>query len=942
MTHAESPGRIEHTVLREGSRSRQGGTLDLRQGIPELVGRGRELELIAGALADAGAGRARRLLFVGEPGVGKSALLDRVGDAVASFTLVRSVANEAEADLGYATLLALLRPLGARLGALPDGQREAVRAALELGSAPAESRFAVAAGTLGLLAAAAEETPLAIVLDDVQWIDDASLDAIAFACARLGADAVALVAAGRPGSAERLAGARCEVHALEPLPPEDSATLLERITGDLDARVRDQVVVAAHGSPLALIELSSRLTEAQRAGRVPVPDELSAGDALRRAFAGGVDALLDRARIALLVVALGPRDDPAMLAAALSAAGVAADDLDAAHAAGLVEISAGRAELRHPLVGTAVAASAGPAETRRVHAAIAAVLAPGELRARHLAAATQGADEEVAAELERAAAGVAPAAAASLLARAADLTPQPAEADRRRFGAAEAAWLAGLAPLARSLCERVIDGSAGDVLRARALHLRGQIAHQTEPAPRARSLLLEAAALADDLPHGEVVRILSDAVASSMYAGDTAGALGLAERLAAVAATDGGVEEFWSSLQLGTTLYLNGRGAEGEPHVRRAIALVQEADLLREDPRHLGSAAMAPGWVDEFELGRELGDRAISRARELGALNSLPTSLKFRAWADYDLGHWDAALAGASEAVAIAREIGQASQLCANLGIVAAVLAGRGDEPGCVGAVAEATQLAEELELEWHRSSFFGWRGLLELGLGRHEVAVEHLQRAVEILERIGNLNAREEPFSDLIEALIRTGRVDEARGRLAVFEDMATAEALPRPLGTAARLRGLLDPDETFEGELRASLELLAGERPFGAARTHLCFGERLRRAGERRRARSELEAALEILERLGARPWAERCRQELVASGRTLRTIDPVTREELTPQELQVALQVARGLTNREVAQALFLSPKTVEFHLTRIYRKLDLHARAELVERFADQVS
>lgn len=942
VTHAESTERIEHTLRAEGTHSRQGGTLDLRQGARELVGRDRELELVAGALADARSGRARRLLFVGEPGIGKSALLDRVGDAAASFTVLRAVATEAEADLGYATLFALVRPLSGRFPALPEGQRRALGVALELGSVAGDSRFAVAAALLNLLAAEAEETPVLIVLDDVQWIDDASVDAISFACARLGADAVAVVAAGRPGTAERLAGARCEVHELKPLQVDDSKRLLERVTGGLGSQVRDRVVAAAHGNPLALIELSGRLTEAQRSGREPVPDELTAGDVLRRAFAGGVDSLPERSRIALLVVALGSVDDPARVAAALSAAGVSAADLDAADVAGLVEVSAGRVALRHPLVGSAVAASASPAETRLVHAAVADVLPVGELRARHLAAATAGVDEDVAAELERAAARAVPASAASLLSRSADLSTSSAEADRRRLEAAEAAWLAGLAPLARSLSERVIEAAQSDRLRARALHLRGQIAHQTEPASRARSFLLEAVSLAGELERAEVVRMLADAVASCMYAGDTPGALALAERLASVAEADGGVEEFWSSLQLGTALYLSGRGADGERHVRRAIDLVRAADVLREDPRHLGSAAMAPGWVDEFELGRELGDQAISLARELGALNSLPTSLKFRAWADYDLGHWDAALAGASEAVEIAREIGQSSQLCANLGIVAAVLAGRGDEPGCVAAVSEAMSLAEELELEWHRSSLFGWKGLLELGFGRHEAAVEHLLPAVEILERLGNLNAREEPFSDLIEALTRSGRVDDARVRLSVYEEMASAEALPGPLGTAARLRGLLAPDDVFEDDLRASLELLAGERPFSVARTHLCLGERLRRSGERRRARAELEAALELFERLGARPWEERCRRELVASGRKLRRIDPSTREELTPQELQVALQVARGLTNREVAQALFLSPKTVEFHLTRIYRKLDLHARAELVERFADQVS
>jgi DNA-binding CsgD family transcriptional regulator len=426
-----------------------------------------------------------------------------------------------------------------------------------------------------------------------------------------------------------------------------------------------------------------------------------------------------------------------------------------------------------------------------------------------------------------------------------------------------------------------------------------------------------------------------------MYAGEAQDALDLALRLDRCARPDGGVEEFWRCLQLGTALFLNGRGIEGAPLVHRAIELVQTVDVLRDDPRHLGSAAMAPSWVNEPQVGRALADRAIARARELGAFNSLPTSLKFGAWADFDLGRWDAALAGASEAIEIARGIGQRSQLCANLGIVAAVLAGRGDEPGCLAAVSEALEVAEELELEWHRSSFFGWRGLLELGVGRVEEAVSSLLQAVTLLERLGNLSADEDPFVNLIEAQVRAGLLEDAHTKLETYEAMAAAEALPVGLARASRLRGLLAGEGEYSLHFERALDLLGDGEPFTVARTHLCFGERLRRSGERRRARTELEAALELFERLGARPWVERCRQELVASGRRLRRIDASSREELTPQELQVALQVARGLTNREIAQALFLSPKTVEFHLTRIYRKLDLNARAELVERFADQV-
>ena len=947
VTHTERSGRIEHTVRSQPLRSRQGGTLDLLHPQPGgLVGREREVEVIGAALEDARGGRSRRLLLVGEPGVGKSALLEESATLALRMTVLRATGTEAEHDLAFAALLGVLRPILDLVGELPDAQRRALEGALELGRAEHETRFAVGAATLGLVALAAERSPLLVLLDDVQWLDPASLGALSFTSARLEADAVAVVGASRPESVEHLRGSRFESLVLHPLADAEAGALLEGVAGQLAPTPRERILAEAHGNPLALVELSARLTDEQREGVEPLPYDVGGGDALARAFASGIEGLSASARLAVLAAAVAASVEPrAALDAALRELELSVDDLVPAEDAGLVSLEPGVVVFRHPLVRAAVVSAADPTERRRAHAALAASLPEGMARAHHLGEATVRQDEAVAAELERVAASAsakgAPSAAASLLVRSADLSPDAGASARRHLAAAEAAWLSGDPALARSLCERVLDSGVGDELRAAALHLRGQIAHQTEPASRARVLLVEAASLAEELDPSATVPILADAVASCMYAGDAPGALDLALRLDRCARPDGGVEEFWRCLQLGTALFLNGRGSEGAPLVHRAIELVQTVDVLRDDPRHLGSAAMAPSWVDEPQIGRALADRAIARARELGAFSSLPTSLKFGAWADFDLGRWDAALAGASEAVEIAREIGQRSQLCANLGIVAAVLAGRGDESGCLAAVSEALELADELELEWHRSSFLGWRGLLELGLGRAEQAVSSLLQAVTLLERLGNLSAAEDPFVNLVEAQIRAGLLEEARGRLQTYEAMAVAEALTVGLARSSRLSGLLAPEDGYVLHFERALELLGDGEPFTAARTHLCFGERLRRSGERRRARAELEAALETFERLGARPWAERCRQELVASGRRLRRSDVSTREELTPQELQVALQVARGLTNREVAQALFLSPKTVEFHLTRIYRKLDLHARAELLERFADQV-
>lgn len=909
----------------------------------ELLGREQAQASVDAALADALAGRASRLAIVGEPGIGKSALLDWAEGRDVGVVVLRVTGTEPEAELGFAALLSLVRPLLRYAQGLPRVQRRALEGALDLGRADADQRFAVGAATLGVVAAAAEERPLALLLDDVQWFDRPSLDTIAFAVRRLEADAVCVLAGTRPEGLARLCAARFGVVSLQPLPDAAATALLGRVVPAVAPAVRDQILAAAHGNPLALVELPGRLTEAQLAGREPIRGDLTAGEAVQRAFAGSLATLPAPARTALLALAVSG-ETATTVDAAFRRLGVTTADLIPAETVGLVAVESGRTWFRHPLVRAAVIGAAPTQQLRLTHLAVAEALPEGELRSRHRAAAAAGPDEDVAGELElhalEARARAAPATASSLLLEAAELSPAAEAASRRRLAAAETAWLAGMSGVARALADAVVAEAAGERLLAEALHLRGQIAHQTEPASRATDLLLRATAHAQGLG-ADAVPILADAVSSCIYAGDVEAALEAAERLGAIARTDGGTEEFWRGLQLGTALMLNGRGAEGAPLIGRAIELVQTVDVLRDDPRHLGSAAMGPAWIDAPELGRALAEQAVARARELGALNSLPTSLKFRAWADFDLGRWDAALAGASEAASIAREIGQTSQLCANLGIVARVLAARGDEAGCRGAAYEAIELADALELSWHKTGLLGSLGLLELGCGRPDVGVDRLGEAVELLERTGNLSAAESPFADLVEALARAGRREEAVERLEQYDALVRAERRDVGLAWAARLHGMLAPAGAYERSFDDALELLGDREPFERARVHLCRGERLRRDGKRREARTRLRAASDAFERLGARPWVERCRRELAASGARLRTLDAGSRDELTPQELQVALQVARGQTNREIAQTLFLSPKTVEFHLTRIYRKLGLNARAELVERFGDQV-
>ena len=594
---------------------------------------------------------------------------------------------------------------------------------------------------------------------------------------------------------------------------------------------------------------------------------------------------------------------------------------------------------------SAVFYAAPPSERRAAHRAVARALADlgnVEGRAWHLAAATLGPDEEVAmaladaAEKARARSGYASAAAA--LERAARLTPHEGLRHERLYAAAEAAWLAGRSESALALLEEALGGCDEPELRARMLHLRGHIEHLAGRVMAAYEILVGAAELVGGTDPEAAVAMLADAVEACVFGGAPAEALRTAERARTLAPEDGSLADYLAEFALGEALFLSGRAGEGAPRLERALTIAEANPVVASNARHLVFASISTLWLERPRVGFDLAGRAVVLARDQSAVGVLANALEVACWLAYRSGRWREAYAFGSEALSLGRESSQTTVVAYCLGELALIDAGQGNEARCRTQAAEAIEIAEERGMIIR---LFAERALALLDLGRGELqqAVRRLEETERTLVALGYHDRDLSPGPDLVEAYVRLGDGDEARR---VFERyLAFGARASRAYGATmvARCRGLLADDGEFEGHFREALE--GGEAlddAFGVARTRLCLGERLRRAGRKVDARRELGRALEFFEAVGAAPWAERSRTELRASGERLRRRKVHEGEELTPQELQIALQVMEGKTNKEVGAALFLSHKTVEYHLRSVYRKLNIQSRGQLIRHLA----
>ena len=899
-----------------------------------LLGRDSEQRRLDRLVSDARAGTSGVLALVGEVGIGKTALLDAVAGRAAAMRVLRARGVESEAAVPFSGLLELLRPALGELAQIPRPQAAALGGALALRPGSGGDRFAVGAATLSLLAAQAEIAPTLVLVDDAHWLDDSSADALRFALRRLLADPIAVVLAVRAGEPSLLDGSDLPVLTLGGLDRAAAGALLARRATPPGV---DRLHAATAGNPLALLELAARDDDIAAVGPAPLPERLA------EAFGGRVDSLPAGTREALLVAAAGDDGDLAVLARA----GAPPDALAVAEAAGLVRLGAGRVEFHHPLVRSAVYARADPGARRAAHRALAAALPDrdADRRAWHLAAAAVGPDEGAAAALTQAAtrAGArrAHAVAAAAFERAARLSADDARRADLLLRGAEEASLAGAQDRAATLAAEV-EALVPDTRSAvRAAYLRGEVVARRGPLPRALATLADAAARAEAMDEAELaVDVHCESVSAGYYAADARAMGAAADRVAALLGdVPGDRPTFLAHSALGMARIWAGRVEEGTTALRTAVATLERAPELRDDPSLQSWTLIAPLWLRDAASGRELADAMLVAARDQAALGSLPHLLFLVARDHATSDRWSQAAVGYDESAGIARELRQTRDLAAALAGLAWLEARQGRADACRAHAQEALGLCAQLGGRTHELWSLWALGELELALGNPARALGHLVQVRELLDALELEDADLSPGPELVELHLRLGDPDAAAGALAAFAVEAERKARPWSLARLARARGLTAADSELDERFGEALRL-HGETPDGyeTARTRLAYGARLRRARRRVDAREQLGLALRHFEDLGASPWADAAGAELAATGVAARRRDPSTLDDLTPQELHIAQLLAEGRTTRETAAAVFLSPKTVEYHLRSIYRKLGIHDREALAAALA----
>ncbi len=899
-----------------------------------LIGRERERGQLDALLTEARLGRGRTLVLRGNAGVGKTVLLDYAAQEASGFEVLHYTAIESEAELPFAGLQALLGRLLVRLPEIPEPQARALRAALALESTAQTNRLAVYAGALSLFGVAAEGVPLLVVVDDAHWLDRPSAEALTFVARRLTAESLALLFAVRESEGTDL-GIALPTIELEPLEVAASMELLhDRFGSTIERKVARHLVEATGGNPLALLEVAALLDEGERVGRKPLPDYLPASESVERTVRRALRGLPPEARRALLVAAASDSATGGDLAA-----------LEPAEEAGLVRIHAGAVAFRHPLVRSAIYHAASVDERRAAHRTLAEALTGEEdadRRAWHLAAAAEGSDESVAAALEAAASRFAErggeASASQALERAAELSENEDACARRLHAAGRSAEHAGDLERAALLAERALTRARDPGVRAAARLLAWQANEWRGLASDDFEVEREAELLAslDPMRAATLLFVSSSAAARRL---DLERALRLARKSVEIIPVSAeGVWKPWMAERadgnrwhLAFILLLLGRPSEADELVR---GVLPGADLTLS--YHV--------YAERYDEGRSNIERVLRSSRAVGNVFGEMWLTRSLAFVDLWQARFPAARAGAARSLAMAESMAVPNAIASSLAILAWLAAVEGRESEAREYAARADDLAQRgagnLLL---RGRLQATLGLLELGLARPVAAIEKLGPVADLAELHGVREPSVLPYApDLIEAYARAGERQAATRELAKLAELAGALDRRWALAAVARLRGLLGRDDDLDKHFGVALELheQGSGSAFDRARTELLYGERLRRAKRRVEAREHLRSAAELFDGLGAAPWSEQARRELRASGESIPRRDPTAPEKLTPQKLQVALQVAEGKTNRDVAAALFLSPKTVEFHLTRVYRKLNIHSRAELVRLFSSE--
>jgi DNA-binding CsgD family transcriptional regulator len=879
-----------------------------------LVGREAELRRVTALLDEARRGRSGTLLVVGDPGVGKTALLEE-GRALATDMRVLDVIGvESESELPFASLHALFRPVLDLLPRIPTVQARALAAALALEEGEPDV-LTVGAGTLSLLVEATAESPVLVVVDDAHWLDRASAEALAFAARRLIGEELAMLAALRPGPASTFdVFPRLEVG---PLAPGDSRRLLRQRSEPVPVAEESRLLAAAAGNPLALLELPATLAQ-------ELPATTTSHERLEKAFAARLDALPRQARLGLLLAAAEP--DPATVRRAAEHQELS-DPLGDAEAAGLIRIGNGTLTFRHPVVRSLVYATAASADRAAAHRTLAAALTDevdADRRAWHLAAAAEGPDETIAALLEqtaeRAIARGGRAAAARGLERAAHLSPGRADRARRLVAALESHRVIGNRAKVLSLADEALALEEDHLRRADIVF---RVFDVTAWTARVDDSALLAAVDDPELDDERRVKLLILAVAWRADRWDAEGAGDLSRRLEHHAEGSGPHWADRARAQAAIAYLLAGDRD-------RAVRLLRPLAQNHAIPTMAGFEWMSLEWFDELRMSLE---RTLREARSRGDLRRVAWNRVLAAHLELRHGRLSAAEAAAAEALQLGEILGDPK-----VDVAAAALAGvqawRGQAAACTTNARLAAASARNARDRFPEGLAGEAVALLAMGLGQPDEAVAELEPLASAWLASSVADPAHVPFvPELVEAYVQTDAANEARRLLERFQPLADAAGNIWMRGACARCAGLLAPADAFDAPFASAIALL-DRSPYALdlARARLAYGERLRRAGRRRDARVQLRPAHDLFAAAGATPWQERAAAELRATGeRVVEVARP--HADLTPQELNISRLVAEGKTNKEIAAALYLSPKTIEYHLGNTFRKLDIHSRAEL---------
>jgi DNA-binding CsgD family transcriptional regulator len=901
-----------------------------------LIGRRAECEALDGLLADALSGRSRAVVLRGDPGVGKSALLDYLADRAAGWHIARAVGVESEMELAYSGLHQLCAPMLGLLDRLPVPQRDALATVFGRSAGPPPDRFLVGLATLTLFAIVAEQEPLVCMADDAQWFDHASAQILGFVARRLLADRVVIVGAARTGSGDGVLDGLPELPIAGMDDSDARALLLDNVYGPLDAAVCDQIVAESRGNPLALLELPRTWDAARLAGGFGLPDSQPMASRIERSYSRRLLLLPSGTQLLVLAAAAEPQGDLLLLHRAAEALGVDMGAADPAVDAGLLTVG-GRVEFAHPLVRSAAYRTAAARDRRRVHGALADATdaeTDPDRRAWHRAWAMPGPGEDVAVELERCAGraqargGV--AAAAAFLQRAVALTSDPSLRVERALAAAQASFQAGDFDAALGLVATADAGTVDVYQRARVDLVRANVTFASGLDGDAPQKLLAAARGLGPFDQDLARETYLNAWGAAVFAGSE----DLPEICRAVRDLPSrpGPPRPVDLLLDGLALLVTDGYAAATPTLRRARAAL--ATVRAEDVMHWGwMAPAASATVWDFEGMCAIAARTVQLVRNAGALAQLPILLAVLG----ALTVWRGDFAGAASLIAEADTVAMVTGSPIAPYAALRLLAMQGKEAETSALVADALDTAGPAGEGMTAVNAHWTAAILYNGLGRYGDAADAARRAT--APRHGLYDAMW-ALPELVEAAARLGRADDAGAAVERLAEATQPSGTDFALGIETRCRALLHEGPDADALYREAVERLRRTplRP-ELARAHLLHGEWLRREGRRVEAREELRLAYDMLTAIGMDAFAARARRELVATGEKVRKRSEETRDQLTPQEEQVARLARGGLSNPEIGVQLFISARTVEWHLHKVFTKLDISSRRQLRGALSD---